>query len=192
LPPRPSDPPPAPQPPAMHSSGMDAWSGFLRTHALLWREMESRLEAKHGLSLSCYEVLVLLDEAPRGQLRMAQLSSAVLMSTSGFTRLADRLERRGLIRRERCADDARGYEVKLTDVGRAQLNSARATHETDIHEQFVGRLTADEQSVLAALWRRLRQPAPDRQPGASGRANGGRRASVGLSQPDTKLRPSQR
>jgi len=45
--------------------------------------------------MNAYDVLVLLDEAPAGSLRMSELAAAVLMTSGGFTRLADRLERAG-------------------------------------------------------------------------------------------------
>src|SRR3977135_162239 len=76
---------------------LGAWRGFLRAHASLWRDLEGSLADRHGLALTSSEVLVLLDEAPAGTLRMSALAAAVLMTSGGFTRLADRLERAGLI-----------------------------------------------------------------------------------------------
>src|SRR5437868_2101861 len=105
-----------------------AWRGFLRAHARLWKELGADLEARHGLSINAYDVLVLLDEAPLGRERMTDLANAVLMSSGGFTRLADRLERQGLIARERCPTDARGFDAVLTELGRAKLEEARETH----------------------------------------------------------------
>ena len=138
-----------------------AWRGFLRTHARLWRDLEASLAARHGLSLSAYDVLVLLAEAPAGPLRMSELASAVLMTSGGFTRLADRLERAGLIRRERCATDARGFDVSLTEPGRTLLAEARITHRADVRRRFLGRVTPEEQEALAAIWERILAPAVD-------------------------------
>jgi DNA-binding MarR family transcriptional regulator len=132
-----------------------AWRGFLRTHALLWREFESHLEARHGISLSAYDVLVLLDEAPGGRLRMSELAAAVLMSSGGFTRLADRLCAEGLAERRRSASDGRGYELALTPAGAAKLEQARETHRADIRARFLAHLDASEQASLARLWQRI-------------------------------------
>jgi DNA-binding MarR family transcriptional regulator len=132
-----------------------AWRGFLRTHALLWRELESSLEKRHGISLSAYDVLVLLDEAPGGRLRMTELADAVLMSSGGFTRLADRLCADGFVARERYASDRRGFELVLTAAGREKLEQARETHRADIRARFLAYLDADEQAALGALWQRL-------------------------------------
>jgi len=138
--------------------GLAAWRGFLRVHALLWRELEANLEASHGISLGAYDVLVLLDETPGGRLRMSQLASAVLMTSGGFTRLADRLVRQRLIVRERCESDRRGFELALTPAGRELLEVARVTHRADIRRLFLDRLAPGEQELLGALWQRLASP----------------------------------
>jgi DNA-binding MarR family transcriptional regulator len=140
---------------------LGAWRGFLRAHASLWRELEASLAASHGLSLNAYDVLVLLDEAPAGTLRMSELAAAVLMTSGGFTRLADRLEAAGLIRRERCATDARGFDVSLTERGRSLLGEARATHRADVRRRFLERLTAAEQETLRSIWERILERAVD-------------------------------
>src|SRR3712207_1713353 len=79
-----------------------AWRGFLRTYAALVHELDAELRAAHELTLSGYEVLRLLDDAPGGRLRPSELAAAVLLTPSGITRLCDRLERDGLVTREAC------------------------------------------------------------------------------------------
>ena len=59
---------------------------------------------------------------------MGELADRLLLSRSGITRLVDRLERQGLLARERCADDGRGYFAALTDAGRAEARAARPDH----------------------------------------------------------------
>jgi DNA-binding MarR family transcriptional regulator len=134
---------------------LDAWRGFLRTHARLWRELEANLEAAHGISLGAFDVLVLLDESPGDRRRMTELADAVLMTSGGFTRLADRLCADGLVARERSPSDGRGFELVLTDAGRAKLEQARTTHRADIRRRFLAPLSAEEQSALGAIWERL-------------------------------------
>jgi DNA-binding MarR family transcriptional regulator len=132
-----------------------AWRGFLRTHALLWREFEAHLEARHAITFGAYDVLVQLDEAPESRLRMTALADAVLMTSGGFTRLADRLVREGLVARERCIEDGRGFELVLTAAGRLRLDEARETHRADIRERFLAHTDADDQARLAELWARV-------------------------------------
>jgi len=136
-----------------------AWRGFLRTHARLWRELEAHLETEHGISLAAYDVLVLLDEAPGNRLRMSELADAVLMSSGGFTRLADRLCAEGLASRKRSAADGRGYELVLTEKGRERLELARQTHRSDIRARFLSLINKKEQQALGELWQRLADQA---------------------------------
>lgn len=137
-----------------------AWRGLLRAHAHLWQQMDARLKAAHGLTLGDYDLLVVLDEAPSGRARMSELAGATLMSSGGLTRRVERLERRGLVRRERCADDGRGQEARLTGSGHALLADARATHRADIRARFLAHLSADEQTRLGGIWERLLAETP--------------------------------
>ena len=94
-----------------------AWRGFLRVQSSLFRELDAELTAAHDLPLRSYEVLLLLEDAPQRRLRMSDLSRSVLLSPSGVTRLVDRLQREGLVDRERCPEDGRGYFAVLSDAG---------------------------------------------------------------------------
>src|SRR3978361_1060863 len=85
---------------------LDAWRGFLRTHATLVRELDEELTEQHGLPLSSYDVLIQLAEAPDGMLRMSPLADAVLLSRSGLTRLVSRLASQGMVERRECENDA--------------------------------------------------------------------------------------
>jgi DNA-binding MarR family transcriptional regulator len=131
------------------------WRGFLRVHAAIVRELDAELQAAHGLPLSSYEVLLSLAAAPERRLRMIELADALIVSQSGVTRLVDRLERGGLVRRERCATDARGLYAVLTDAGLAALGEARPTHLAGVHRLFLDRLEAGDCESLAATWERL-------------------------------------
>ena len=137
---------------------LDAWRGFLRTHATLVRELDEELTERHGLPLSSYDVLVVLSEAPDGQLRMSNLAETVLLSRSGLSRLVSRLATQGLIERVECEDDARGAFAAITGRGRERLAEARATHRTGVRERFLDRLSEREQAQLARAWSRLLDP----------------------------------
>ncbi|HEY3185937.1 MAG TPA: MarR family transcriptional regulator, partial [Solirubrobacteraceae bacterium] len=91
-----------------------AWRGMLRVHAYLTKALDAQMEARHGLPLISFEVLVFLAEADGERMRMCDLASSILLSRSGLTRLVDRLEREALIVRESCASDARGAFARLT------------------------------------------------------------------------------
>jgi DNA-binding MarR family transcriptional regulator len=136
----------------------EAWEGFLRTHERLWRAMEAGL-AQVNVSMAEYSVLALLGNAgPRG-MRMSDLAGQRLMSSGGFTRLADRLERRGLIERRRSAADGRGFDAVLTSDGKALLRKARRQHHSDLRALFFSRLDENSLRCLAGIWARL-SPSP--------------------------------
>jgi DNA-binding MarR family transcriptional regulator len=139
----------------LSSLELAAWRGLLRVHAQLVRELDDELQQAHGLTLHEYEVLLTLEAAPERQLRMTDLAGSVLLSQSGLTRLVDRLERDGLVLRERCADDRRGLLARLTDRGYTRLQSARATHLAGVRERFLSRVTEQELAELAAVWERV-------------------------------------
>jgi DNA-binding MarR family transcriptional regulator len=128
---------------------------MLRAHATLTKRLDAQLEASHGLPLTSYEVLVHLADAERERMRMCDLADSIAISRSGLTRLADRLERDGLIVRKSCASDARGAFACLTPQGREAVEAARATHLSGVRELFLGRLSGEEQERLGDLWDKL-------------------------------------
>jgi DNA-binding MarR family transcriptional regulator len=131
-----------------------AWRGLLTTHDRLWRQLAAGL-ATMQVSMAEYSVLALLGEAGPGGMRMSDLAERRLMSTGGFTRLADRLERRGLIQRRRDEVDGRSFQAVLTAQGRTLLRKAWRRHHADLRELFFDRLDDDDLRHLADIWARL-------------------------------------
>ena len=146
--------PPVPER-GLTSAELSAWRTFLRAHATVVRALEAELLAEHDLPLASYDVLVQLSESPDQRLRMTELADRVLLSRSGLTRLADRLEREGLLRREACPSDARGTLAVLTDAGLERLREAWPTHLRGVEQHVTGRLSADEIGQLGALMGKL-------------------------------------
>jgi DNA-binding MarR family transcriptional regulator len=132
-----------------------AWRGMLRAHAALTKALDADLDSAHGLPLSSYEVLLYLDDAPDRRMRMRDLAASVILSRSGLTRLADRLEREGLIRRESCPSDARGAYAVLTPAGAEMLGIARTTHLAGVRSLFLQHFSGDELDVLGDAWDRV-------------------------------------
>ena len=132
-----------------------AWRGFLHAHATLLRALDAELEAAHGMPVSSYEILMNVADAEGERMRMHDIASRVLLSRSGLTRLVDRLEKSGYVRRESCPDDARGAFAVLTPEGREVLDAARATHLAGVRERFLRHFSDEEQEQLGAFWERL-------------------------------------
>lgn len=144
----------------------EAWEGFLRTHERLWRALEAGL-AQLNVSMAEYSVLALLGTTGSHGMRMSDLAERRLMSSGGFTRLADRLERRGLIERKRSTIDGRSFDAILTSDGRALLRRARRQHHSDLRALFFSRLDEDSLRCLADVWARLNPPAAADDGGAA-------------------------
>lgn len=136
----------------------EAWSAFLRGHARTVRDMSEDLEEGGGMPLTHYDVLRQLALAPDERLRMADLADRVMLSRPGLTGVVTRLEKQGLLERERVSDDGRGLYAVLTPSGRARLLAAHPTHVASIRQRFAKRYSADELRVLADLLGRLTGP----------------------------------
>lgn len=155
--------PPAPPRPDASPTGsaalgereLGAWRGFLRAHREVVTHLDEELQRAHDLPLSSYEVLLYLAEADDGRLRMGELADRLLLSRSGLTRLIDRLERRGLVVRERCQEDARGFFARITPQGRDLFAASRPDHLDGVRRHFLSRLDPIDLDRLASIWRRL-------------------------------------
>jgi DNA-binding MarR family transcriptional regulator len=134
---------------------MAAWAGFLRAHTRLVGVLDDELTREHGLPLSSYDVLIHLDSAEDGRLRLSQLADAVLLSRSGLSRLVARLVHQGLVERIECTEDARGAFAAITGEGRRRLAEARATHRAGVRERFLDRLSDEQKRRLADAWAEL-------------------------------------
>lgn len=132
-----------------------AWRGLLRVHASMLKALDGELEATHGLPLSSYEVLMHLADAPDHKMRMCDLADSVLLSRSGMSRLVDRLERDGLLKRAACTNDARGAFACITPDGLALLEQARPTHLSGVRRRFLAQFSEDELRQLGQYWARL-------------------------------------
>jgi DNA-binding MarR family transcriptional regulator len=152
---------PTPQLEELSAAELGAWRGLLRVHAALVRALDAELDARHNLPLTSYDVLIHLQAAPDKRLRMAELADRVLLSRSGLTRLADRLEREGLIARDTCTSDGRGSFAVLTEQGERLLGRARPTHLGGVRERFLSHFDDDELRLLGQFWERVQPGAAD-------------------------------
>lgn len=133
----------------------EAWRNFLLANARLLRELDEQLRKEQNFSLGEFDVLVNLANAPAQRRAMCDLAGAILLSPSGLSRRVDRLERAGLVRRERGTKDARNVEAQLTPAGTKLLRRVRAAHLADIKERFADQFGEDELETIRDLMARL-------------------------------------
>ena len=119
------------------------------------RQLNVQLNADHGLTISDYEVLLLLARAPDRRMRRVDLAEQIILTASGITRLLDGLERSGLVERASCSSDRRVVYAVLTDAGLAKLREASGSHVAQIDDLFGRRYEEHELDELAALLSRL-------------------------------------
>ena len=134
---------------------LEIWEGLLRAHAAMVAALEEEMEREQRLSLRWYEVLLHLSRASDGRLRMHDLADVVLESKSGLTRVVDRMEDAGLVKRESCPSDKRGVFAVLTDAGRTRFRQAAPLHLRGIERHFARYVTADDVATLRQLLDRL-------------------------------------
>jgi DNA-binding MarR family transcriptional regulator len=120
--------------------------------------------ADAGLSVTDFDVLLRLARSPGRRLRMTDLATQASLSTSGMTRVVDRLEKRGLAARETCPSDRRGSFAVLTGEGAQLLAGVVQAHARDIDRWFTGLLDQRQLDALLGALRILRDAV---RPGAT-------------------------
>ncbi|MGD9796728.1 MAG: MarR family winged helix-turn-helix transcriptional regulator [Acidimicrobiia bacterium] len=124
-------------------------------HAAVLADVSRDLEAMAGIPLPWYEVLLRLARSPEQRLRMAELAHQVGLSTSGLTRLVDRVEEAGYVARQSCTDDRRGAFAVLTPAGQEILRGSLPQHVESLRRRVAAPLGADADR-LTELLRALR------------------------------------
>jgi DNA-binding MarR family transcriptional regulator len=145
----------------LDGAALDAWRGYLTSHASILRVLDAELVAEHGLTTRDYEVLFYLAQAEGHRLAMSALSERTMLTRSGITRLVDGLVGNGLIERHACSNDARVSYAQLTDVGYAALRRASRSHVAGVRRLFVERFSDEELETLAELLGRLPGAQPE-------------------------------
>lgn len=124
---------------------------FAEAYAGLTSRFAAQFE-QHRLSPVEFEVLMRLARSPNERLRMTDLAGQTSLSTSGVTRVVDRMDRDGLVRREACATDRRSAYAVITEAGLARLDEVLPGHLELIQQWFVGQLSAAHlEQTLEAL-----------------------------------------
>src|SRR5436309_905275 len=113
-----------------------AWRAFITAHAAVIGRIERDMAAARVIPLTWYDVLIELYEAPERRLRLHELADAVVLSRSGLSRLIDRLEGAGLLRREAAVTDRRGAYAVLTGEGIEAMRAAWPVYARGIADYF--------------------------------------------------------
>jgi DNA-binding MarR family transcriptional regulator len=121
--------------------GVATWSVLLRMHAAVVRTIEREVEEATGLLLSWYDVLLELDAADGGRLRMQELAGRVVLSRTRVSRLVDQIVRAGMVDRHPDPTDGRAAFAVITDRGREALRAAAPVYLDRIRANFTQHLS---------------------------------------------------
>ena len=117
----------------------------------LGAEVGRRLAAASGLSVQDYGVLVVLTSQPDGSIRSYELAARLGWEKSRLSHHIGRMQRRGLVTKQRCEVDRRGWFVAITPQGRSEIEAAAPGHLEDVRELFVDLLEPAQLDVLGDI-----------------------------------------
>jgi len=127
---------------------------LIRLEIMLWDQVDARLRREHELPLAYFETLYMISRSNDG-LRIGDLAQKLRVTVGGTSKLADRVEAAGLIRRDRDPVDRRASRVVLTSAGRRKLTAAIRTYEAELSARLDTVLDGDEQRRMHDLVMRL-------------------------------------
>ena len=128
-----------------------SWRAWIAASLLLPDRLSRDLQEACSISLPDYEILVYLSEAPEHRLRMSELAERTLSSRSRLSHQVDRLSASGLVDRQPCSDDRRGYFAVLTPRGWDFLVATAPVHVESVRQHLVDVLTPEEFTEFGRL-----------------------------------------
>jgi len=137
--------------PAISDEQLRAWRAFLRAHSTMLRQIGRDLDEAELPPLSWYDVLAALRDAPAARLRQVDVAERVLLSTSGLSRLLDRIEAAGLAQRVQCPGDRRSLHVQLTEEGAEMLDRMWPVYARGIAENFLPAFGSNAAEIATTL-----------------------------------------
>ena len=121
---------------------------LIKSASRLEQRIDSALRQECGISHTMLEVLIRLCRRPGEEVSQRQLADDLTLTSSGTTRLIDRMEDAGLVRRVPSAEDRRVALVEPTTEGRTAFVRAAAVHAQVVEKYFVKPLAADDYTQL--------------------------------------------
>lgn len=140
------------------------WATVVRAVNAVQQASAVRLESL-GMSLPYFSVLTLLLEAEDQRLPMSRIARDLSMTSGGFTKLADRMARDGLIDRRGSSGDRRVVFAALTEAGLDQAKQADGAYRAFLRDEVLHVVSATDLATLSTIARRLgelhRDPDPE-------------------------------
>jgi DNA-binding MarR family transcriptional regulator len=138
----------------LNAAEMKAWRRYIIASRRLLEALDDDLAA-HDISMSDYEVLAQLSEAPDRRMRMSELADVAMISRSRLSHRIKVMEKAGWVKREACPIDKRGYFAVMTPKGWKAIVAAAPDHVASVRERFLDALDKGDQKVLAEIFERV-------------------------------------
>jgi DNA-binding MarR family transcriptional regulator len=134
---------------------MRAWLGYRRMRLLLDLQIDRELMSQSALSEPDYDVLSNLSQTPGRRMRLGDLAAHMRWSKSRLSHHVTRMQQRGLIDREECADDGRGSMLVLSRKGLQAIKAAAPGHVASVRAHLIDLLSDEEIDTLANITERV-------------------------------------
>lgn len=138
-----------------YSDAIDALRAIGRVRWAVMDVVSKQVEEQENIPFDWCEVLIEVVEAPDERIKMTDLARLTLRSKSGATRLVDRLEEYGLVRRETSPEDRRAVYVTLTDSGRALFERVKAPIADILIDRFAAHVSPKEARFITMALARV-------------------------------------
>lgn len=132
------------------------WRAYLDSTRLLLRALDRQLATDSGITLSDFEALALLSEAPEHRMRMNELADITVTTRSGVTRAVKRLTDAGWVRQVKCDEDKRGLYAELTESGHDKLKQAAPGHVNAVRTNLFDLLSPRQVELFAHSYAQIR------------------------------------
>jgi DNA-binding MarR family transcriptional regulator len=139
------------------ASVIRAWGRLIRAERTVVGRIEAELKSAGFPSLHWYDVLLEVKRGPEGRLTPREIEEAVLFEQYNLSRLLDRMEAEGLVRRIPYPGDKRRQLVEITEEGRALQMRMWSVYGAAINRFISAKLTDKEAGQLSALLLKLIQ-----------------------------------
>lgn len=136
-----------------------AWISFFLAYDKITKEIDRRMIEEGVVSLSVYDILLILEVSKDRRMKMSELATQTSFSMSGATRAVDKLAKDGLIERVACSEDRRAIYARLTEKGLAERQRAWPVYERGIQELFAEKMGLHEAETVLKVFERIR-PVP--------------------------------
>ena len=134
---------------------LSAWKKLIAVVELLPGALESQLRRDADLSHFEYFTMAMLSEAPEHTLRMTALASLTNSTLARLSHVVSRLEERGFVRRQPCANDRRATKAALTANGWAKVVATAPGHVATARQNVIDPLTATDVADLERIMGRI-------------------------------------